>query len=92
MPMTPEEIAIAGEVGFDWSVAEFVRGHSRTPLDRLMAMAEDGSIQPGPGLSVVVADGDEAERLMKIIGPSLAAQGYRLLEPAQGFQRLKRNR
>jgi hypothetical protein len=77
MPMTPEEIAIVRELGFDEKLADFVRVQSRTPMKRLRAAQEDGSVRPAPGLSVAVADGDEAERLINGIRSRLMAEGYR---------------
>src|SRR5215469_165446 len=76
MPLTGEETRIVNEVGFDPAIAEMVRAYSRKPIRRLERMT-NARIEPASGLSVAVADGEEAEQLMKAIGAKLKESGYR---------------
>ncbi len=77
MPMTPEEIAIVRELGFDENVMEFVRSQSSNRLERFKGFDAGQNPQLLPGLSVKVKNGDESERLMIAIRARLDAGGYR---------------
>ncbi len=76
MPMAPQELALIRELGFRESLAEFVRSHSRTPIERLKSVV-DFRLVDSPGLSLAVANGDEAERLINAIRSRLASEGHR---------------
>jgi hypothetical protein len=76
MTLTPEEIRIVDELGFDQNVAAIVRANSRTPLERLERTTLDGT-EPAPGLSVTVSAGKEAEKIWNAITPQLEPYGYR---------------
>ncbi|HEY8751319.1 MAG TPA: DUF4253 domain-containing protein [Tepidisphaeraceae bacterium] len=77
MNNTPQDIALARDLGFNESVITVIKAHTDEPIDRLMTMNENGEHEPTAGLSVRVADGEEAERLLNAMRDPLAKLGYR---------------
>jgi hypothetical protein len=77
MALTEAERTLADAVDFDVGVVQVVLRHSRKKLDRLMVADGDGRLSPGPGMSLAVADGDAAEKLMTAVVPELAKLGCR---------------
>jgi Domain of unknown function (DUF4253) len=76
MALTPDETELLNDVGFDPLVVEHVRSQTRGPLERVRIQNIDGN-ELGPGISVGVADGEAAEKLMLPIQLALIALGYR---------------
>lgn len=69
MKETGESIAVAA--GLNEAVVPLLRRHGRKRVDRLLATTEDGGTTPAAGLSVPVADGEAAEKLMTALRPDL---------------------
>ena len=76
MRLTDAERKLANAAGLDEAVLLAVRQHTRKKLERFHASTESGTT-PGPGVSIAVADGDEAERLMNALAPDLRGSGCR---------------
>ena len=49
MPLTPEELRIVDELGFDHVIAESVRAQGNSPLQRLKRLTEMGAAEPAAG-------------------------------------------
>ena len=77
MKLTTDEIAIARKVGFDEEVCLLVKSHAKKKLERLQETLDYGKLRPGPGISVAVKDGGDAERLMNALREELTRRGYR---------------
>jgi len=91
MKLTADEIALAHEVKFDEEVCLLVKSQAKKKLERLQENYDYGSLRPGPGISVAVKDGEEAEQLMNALRDPLSKCGYRafwsVLRTSNGFER-----
>ena len=76
MRLTDADRKLATATGLDEEVLLALRRHTRRKIERFHASTEDGTA-PGPGVSIAVADGDEAERLMNALDPDLRGSGCR---------------
>ena len=72
--MTDTDRKLARAAGLDEAVLLTIRRHTRKKIERFHASTDSGAA-PGPGVSIAVADGDEAERLMKALTPDLHGSG-----------------
>ena len=77
MELTADEIALARELKFDEEVCLLVKSRANQKLEQLQETSESGNAQPGPGLSVAVKDGEEAEQLIDALREPLSNRGYR---------------
>lgn len=74
MALNDTERALAKAAGLSETVLLTIRRHTRKKLERFRASSERGTA-PGPGVSVTVADGEEAERLMQPLVAELRGTG-----------------
>lgn len=77
MQLTSDEIALAHDVKFDEEVCLLVKSHANKKLERLQETTESGDQQPGPGISVAVKNGEEAEQVINALRDPLSKRGYR---------------
>jgi|GEM_PF-3063456 len=77
MKLTADEIALARELKFDEEVCLLVKSQANKKLERLQETSESEDPQPGPGVSVAVKDGEEAEQLINALRDLLSKRGYR---------------
>ena len=77
MQLTPQETALAQEVNFDQDICLLIKSHANKKLERLQETFDYGKVRPGPGVSVAVNDGEEAERLINALRDELSGRGYR---------------
>src|SRR4051794_12026566 len=77
MELAPAEREVASQIGFDEATLLLVKGVSGRSVERLTAINDDGETEAADGISVVVADGHEAERVMNELSPRIAPGGYR---------------
>ena len=68
---------LAAAAGLPDGVVPLLRRHGRKRVDRLLATTDDGGTTPAAGLSVSVADGEAAEKLMTALRPDLGPLGCR---------------
>lgn len=76
MELTPAEREIAGQTGFDEAMLLLVKERSGKDVERLLVLNDDDQFEPGNGISAAVANGHEAERVMKEISPAITPSGY----------------
>jgi Domain of unknown function (DUF4253) len=76
MELTPAEREMAGQIGFDEATLLLVKERSGKDVERLIVLNDDDQFEPGNGISVAVANGHEAERLMKELSPAITPSGY----------------
>lgn len=91
MELTADEIALAREVRFEEEVCLLVKSQANKKLERLQENFDLGNLRPGPGISVAVKDGEEAEQLINALRDQLSSRGYRafwsVLRTSNGFER-----
>ena len=74
MRLTDADRKLAKATGLDEAVLLAVRQHTRRKIERFRSSTERGTA-PGPGISIAVADGDEAEELTNALTPVLRSSG-----------------
>ena len=77
MKLTSDEIALARTIAFEEQVLSLIKELASSPLVRVVQADEDGGTGPGPGVSVAVKNGEDAEKLIDSIREPLASLGYR---------------
>lgn len=73
--LTPEEIALCGEIGFDEPIVSLVKSRSLGEIARLIRCTEESEEQPAEGISVQV-DEDDAYRVIDELWDALEETGY----------------
>ncbi len=77
MPLTARELELIHAIGFGEAICSEIKTIADKPFDRLSGIDGMGNAEPANGLSIIVADGGEAEHLMNTLRPILGPAGYR---------------
>lgn len=75
MSLAPAEHQLLQQLGFDADVGSLLRGKIPSKIEQWRIWTDELAFQPG--LSVAIADGDEAERIMLAIQAQLRHAGYK---------------
>lgn len=77
MPFTVQELELIHAIGFDEAMCSEIKAIAGKPLERLGGTGTAGQSEPASGLSIGVADGEDAERLMNALRSILGPAGCR---------------
>jgi hypothetical protein len=77
MSLTAKEVALANSIGFDLEVCRFVKERAGKRLERATGVSTNFEPKLVDGISVLVRDDEEAERVIDTLQPVLLTKGYR---------------